>query len=890
MERPLAKFRALFMRITGTMRSADLRDEFHDELASHIAMHTEDGIRAGLSPEEARRRALIRLGGAEQTRQAYRDRCVLPWLEALARDLCYSLRTLTKRPAVTAIAILSIGLGIGANATIFSMVSRFVLRPLPVGDPSTLLALSTTHKGDRCCNHFPMPVYQDVVDQARSFSSIAAYDELLPASIGGNAEPERVWGQAVTTNFFDVLELPMIHGRGFVTTDKKAPVIVLGESLWRRQFNGDTSILGKTVLLSGRTFTVVGIAPGAFRSVDQILNTQFWVPLGVAAQLSASLPPQDSREFHWLSVVGRMRPGISRTEVEAEMNTLADRYARVFPSTDKDSGFHVEAAGSLPPNMKTTIFVFLTVLAVIVLLVLSIAGANVANLLFAQAAVRQREMAVRLALGATRARLRRQMLLESVLIALAGGVLGVLFSLWSTQALSAFHLPVPVPLDLSIAVDWRVLLFSFLLSVASGVLLGAAPAWAASHPSLANALKGEDALAQTGRLWTLRNVLVVAQVAMSVVVLSLTLLFLRNLQSAAGINIGFQPHGLLMLSVDPRVHGYSAERTTVFLSQLQQRAMALPGVVSAVTTDVPLLTGGNRSDGFTVTGHGSDDNAFTYADLYMVSPGYFATLGIPQLVGRDFGGETAAGPRTAVINKAFAERLFGMANPIGQHVNGAGINYEVIGVVDNVKSRSLGEDARPLLYRPLNQSIANDPSMMGYTLVVKTARDPGALLDSFRRQVHALDPAMAIYNVETMDEHVRTAYFLPRLAATLFGIFGGIGVLLAAVGLYGVMSYSVSRRTREIGIRMALGAQSRTVEWLVLRQGMVLTLIAVALGWPAAWMLAKLATSFLYGIQPHDVFTFTVVPPFLIAIGIAACWIPARRAASVDPMQALRTE
>jgi predicted permease len=890
MDRLRTGLRAFWLRLTGTIRATDHRDEFQDELAAHIAMHTDDGIRAGLGPEEARRQALIRLGGVEQTRQAYRERRGLPSLESLARDLRYSLRTLAKHPAVTGIAILSIGLGIGANVTIFSMVSRFVLRPLPVGDPSTLFALSTTHKGDRCCNHFPMPVYQDVVDQARSFSGIAAYDELIPASIGGIGEPERVWGQAVTTNFFDVLELPIIHGRGFVTADDKAQVIVLGQNLWQRHFNGDTSILGKTILLSGRNFTVVGIAPVAFRSVDQILDTQFWVPLGVAAQLAPNLPPQSSREFHWLSVVGRIRPGISRAAVEAEMNILADRYARVFPATDKDSGFHVEAAGSLPPSMKTTIFVFLAVLLVIAFLVLSIAGANVANLLFAQAAVRQREMAVRLALGATRARLRRQMLLESVLIALAGGVLGVLFSLWSTQALSAFHMPVPVPLDLSIAVDWRVLFFAFLLSVASGVLLGAAPAWAASHPSLTNSLKGEDALARTGRPWTLRNVLVVAQIAMSVVVLSLTLLFLRNLQSAAGINIGFQPHGLLMLSVDPRVHGYSAQRTTVFLSQLQQRAMTLPGVVSAVTTDVPLLTGGNRSDGFTVVGQSSNDKAFTYADLYMVSPGYFGALGIPQLAGHDFGTETATGPKAAVINRAFAERLFGTANPIGQHVDGAGINYQVIGVVDNVKSRSLGEDARPLLYRSLNQSVANDPSMMGYTLVVKTAHDPGALSDSLRRQVHTLDPAMAIYNIETMDEHVRTAYILPRLAATLFGIFGSIGVLLAAVGLYGVMSYAVSKRTREIGIRMALGAQTETVEWLVLRQGMVLTLISVALGWPAAWMLAKLAAGFLYGIQPHDALTFTIVPPFLIAIAIAACWIPARRAASVDPMQALRTE
>jgi predicted permease len=274
----------------------------------------------------------------------------------------------------------------------------------------------------------------------------------------------------------------------------------------------------------------------------------------------------------------------------------------------------------------------------------------------------------------------------------------------------------------------------------------------------------------------------------------------------------------------------------------------------------------------------------------MVTPGYFATLGIAQLVGRDFSNETAAGPKTAIINRAFADRLFAGVNPIGQHVNGGNFTYQIIGVVDNVKSRTLGEDARPLLFRTLEQSVADDPSLMGYTLIVHTEGHPGALAEAVRRQVHALDPAMAVYNEETMDEHVRTAYVLPRLAAALFGIFGAIGVLLAAVGLYGVMSFAVSRRTREIGIRMAMGARPAAVERLVLRQGLVLTVIAVALGWPAAWMLSTLAASFLYGIQPHDALTFTIVPPFLVAIALAACWLPARRAARVDPMQALRTE
>jgi predicted permease len=885
-----AKLRACWMRVTHPFRSSRTGDDFEAELESHVAMHTEAGIRAGLTAVEARRQALIRLGGAEQTRQALRQRRGLPWLESLARDLRYSFRTLFKHPAVTAIAVLSIGLGIGANATIFSMVSRFVLRPAPVGDPSTLLTLLTWQKGDDCCNRFSWPLYRDIKQDAKSFSDVAGYDELLPASIGGSGEPERIWGQAVTANFFDVLGLRMVVGRGFAANEESAPMVVLGEATWRRRFNGDPSIVGKTVLLSGHTFTVAGVAPAAFHSVDQILYCQFWVPLGVVRDLVPNLPPQNSRDYHWVAAIARMKPGATRTQVTAELNRLAARYAAQYPASDKDNSFLFQQAGSLPPRERSAALIFLAALSVVVLLVLAIACANVANLLFAQAAARQRDIAVCLAVGATPGRLRRQMLMESLLLGVCGGSIGVMLAIWATRSLSSIRLPAPVPLDLSIGMDWRVLLFAFVLSVVSGLLLGAAPAWAASRPKLANALKGEDALARPGRRWTLRNLLVVAQVAMSVVLLSVTVLFLRSLQSAANISIGFEPRGLLLLSVDPRIHGYSAEKTIAFFKQLRERVAAMPGVTSSVVTDVAPLTGGNRSDGFTVAGVAGKDQTYENADLFMVTPGYLRALGIPLLAGRDFGPETANGQKTAIVNKAFVERLFGGVNPIGRHVNGGKWNYEIVGVTGNMKSRTLGEDTRAILYRSLDQSIAEDPSEMGYTLVVQSAGNPAALGEPVRRQIYALDPSMAIYNEETMEEHVRTAYVLPRLAATLFGLFGGIGLVLAVVGLYGVMSFAVSRRTREIGIRMALGAKPGTVERLILKQGMVLTVIAIAIGWPAAWMLSKLAASFLYGVQPHDSFTFTIVPPILAAIALVACWIPARRAASVDPMQALRTE
>ena len=885
----MRRLRAWWMRVIGLIRRGDDED-FSAELETHVAMHMEDGIRRGLDSAEARRQALVRLGGLEQTRQSYRERRGLPLLESLARDFGYSVRTLSKHRSVTGIAILSIALGIGSNATIFSMVSRFVLRPPPLGNPSSLLALHTLHDGEHCCNAFSWPLFADLRDQAKSFSGIAAYYDLIPGSISGGGEPERVWGQGVTTNFFDVTELHMLVGRGFVSSEDRTQTIVLGAGLWHRRFNADKEIVGKAVTLSGHSYVVVGVAPSAFHGVDQILNTEFWVPLGVTAQLVPNLPLESARDYHWLSVVARLNPGATQKQAAAELSALSNRFALNNPATDKGNSFVFEPAGSLPPRERSAALIFMATLSVVALLVLFIASANVAVLLFSQAASRQRDMAIRLALGATKARLRRQMLIESALLGLGGGALGVLLSAWATRALSAFHIPAPVPLDISISVDWRVLLFALALSVASGMLLGVGPALAASNPMLSNALKGEEVIIRPGRRISLRNLLVAAQTAMCVVLLCLTGLFLRSLQSAASIDIGFRPQNLLVVSVDPRVHGYTAQRTGELLLQMRQRVAALPGVLSVVSTDVPPLSGGNRSDGFAVEGGTAKYTSPSTADLYMVTPGYFNTMGIPLFAGRDFSDETADGPRSAIVNRAFVDHVFGGQNPIGQHISGGHVTYQIIGVAGNVKSRTLGEDQRPVLYRLLQQSIAADPSLMGYTLVVRSAGNLSALMEPVRRQIQILDPTMAVYNEETMEEHVRTAYFLPHLAATLFGTFGFIGLVLATVGLYGVMSNAVSRRTREIGIRMALGAQPGTVERLVLRQGLVLTLVAIALGWPAAWMLSKLAASFLYGIQPHDAFTFAVVPPTLLLIALAACWIPARRAASVDPMQALRTE
>jgi predicted permease len=801
----------------------------------------------------------------------------------------YALRRLSKSPGFAAAAVVSIGLGIAANATIFSMVSRFVLRSAPVGEPATLMTLHTTHQGE-CCNAFSWPLFADLRAQTKTFSGVTGFYELLPASIGGQGEPERVWGQATTANFFDVAQLGMTVGRGFLSGEERLPVIVIGHRLWQRRFGADPGVAGKRITLSGRPFTVVGVAPPGFRGLDLILDCQFWVPLGNLDQLLPNTGNYQSREYHWITVAGRLRPGVTGTQAAAELAVIARRLGQTYPATEKDGGFRFEHAGSLPPRDRGAVMMFLAALTVVVLLVLAIACANVANLLLAQASGRQREMAVRLALGATRGQLMRQMLTESLLLALGGGLLGVMLSLWATQSLSAFRFPAPVSLDLSVSVDWKVLLYTFALSVGAGLLFGLAPAWVAARPILAGALKGEDVLARPGRRWTLRNVLVVAQVAMSLVLLCATGLFLRSLRSASSMDVGFRSRGILTMAVDPRVHGYTAERTAQFLTELRQRAQALPGVASAACTDVVPLSEGGRRDEFHVEGRPNAGGPDPGVELYMASPGYFETMGIPRVAGRDFANETAAGPKVAVANQAFVERLLKNQNAIGQRVTGGGVTYEIVGVVKNIKSRTLGEELRPVLFRSLEQSIGGDPSFLGYAVVVRSAGDPAALAPAVRREIHALDPTLAIFNAETMENHLRDALFLPRLAGTLFGVFGVVGLLLAAVGLYGVMSYSVSRRTREIGIRLALGAQTGEVRGLVLRQGMLLTLIALALGLGVAWAVAQFSASFLYGVGPHDLVTFTGVPIFLAAVAFVACWIPSRRAARLDPLTALRHE
>jgi predicted permease len=805
-----------------------------------------------------------------------------PW----RRDLVFAFRRFCKSPGFVFAVMVSIGLGIGANATIFSIVRTFLLRPPAVGDPATLMSVYTTHHGDCCGNNLSWPLYGDLRDQTRSFSGLTAFYPSMPTSIGGYGEAQRVWGALAEYNFFDITQLRMSLGRGFLRSEEQLPVVVLSHRLWQGRFAADAGIVGKYVSISGHPFTVIGVAPASFRGLD-IFTSDLWVPLGNKELLMPKMGDR-SRTNTWLEVAGRLAPGVTKAQAALELNGIGQRLALSYPETEKDRGFRLEPAGSLPPDMKAGLIGFLTALSIVAFLVLCIACANVINLLLAQACARQREMAVHLALGARRSQLFRRMLVESTVLALGGGIFGFVLCLWGTSALSAFHLPIPLPIDLAVGIDWKVLAYTFALSVLSGLFIGVAPAWAASRPVLARALKGEEAFAYKGGRWSLRNALLFSQMFLSLVLLCATGLFLRSLQSASSIDIGFRSRNLLMMNVDPQLNGYSTIRTTQFLEELRRRVGALPGVISVACVDPVPLSMDGRWDDFHVADQPT--NPDKVVDLHMVTPGYFQTMGIDRLNGRDFANEGANSPEVAIVNETLVQQFFGDRNPIGQRVTGTGETYEIVGVVKNSRSRTLGENPRPILYRSLAQDIGRDPDFRGFSLVVQTRAYPAAMETAVRNEIHTLDPTMAIFNSETMEEHLRDALVLPRLAGTLFGIFGITGLILTAVGLYGIMSYSVSRRTREIGIRLALGAQIGAVQRLIVRQGLLLTLIAIALGVPCALALAKFAASILYGVHPHDPVTFTAVPFFLATVALLACWIPARRIARVDPQKALRCE
>jgi predicted permease len=813
-------------------------------------------------------------------------------MENLAQDIRYTIRTLLRAPGFAFVVILSIALAFAANATVFSVANGLLWGVLPVRDPGRMVMFS---EGDS----FSYPDYIDYRDQSTAIfeGGVAAHFPLIPASIGGKGEPERVWGQSVSGNFFGTLDVPMTLGRSILPEDDtvaRGHVVVLSSGLWRRRFGADPNILNRDVALNGQHYTVVGVAPPGFYGVDRGIVSEFWVPLAVSEEIMPDLASDGSaitqRDNQWLMLDARLKPGVTRAKAAVLVNVVKKRLDDAWHKDDKThEKITLQTAGGLIAGSATPAFTLMAVLMIVVGLVLLMACANVANLLLARAAGRQKEIAIRLAIGAGRRQLVRQLLIESFLLAFAGAGVGFLLAAVAAHAISSFKLPLPFPIGFDFNVDWRVAVFTLGLSAITALVFGLVPALRASRPDLVDSLKDGPAGVGRGARSRMRNTLVIVQVSLSLVLLTTAGLFLRSLGNASSIDIGFKPANLLIMSVDPKIQNYSRDKTVQFLTQLHERVSALPGVRSVSFVGVVPLSIGAAMNKFNVDAAKGHPAQNVVAIVDTVGTGYFQTMGIPLLRGRDFTAQVD-GQSTAIINETMAAHLFPGQDPIGRTIRQDKAAYTIVGVARNSKSRTIGEKPSDAVYLFLNAAPEKATSFFGTTIIVKTSIDPRALASAVRQQIAALDPNMAVFNAETMQEHVDKSLLLPRISALLLGVFGAIGLTLAAIGLYGVMSYSVRRRTREIGIRMALGAKRPTVLRMILRQGLILTAIGLAIGLAIAFALGRFTASVLYGTSGTDLLTFVTVSLVLLVTAVAAVLVPALRAAHVEPITALRYE
>ncbi|HSV62872.1 MAG TPA: ABC transporter permease [Chthoniobacterales bacterium] len=812
-------------------------------------------------------------------------------METLIQDLRYGARQLLKRPGFTLLAIISMALGIGANTAIFSLVDTVAFRPLPVRNASELQELyGTLHNGaDYTLQSYLN--YKDYRDRNQVFSGLIAY-RLVVASLSHNGNNERVWGTTVSGNYFDVLGVPLALGRGFLPEEdqipKSHPVIILSHGCWQKRFGADPGIVGRTVSLNNVVFTVVGVAPKDFIGTELAYSPEFWAPLMMSPVIEPGSTYLDQRVDNNLFVIGRLKPGVTKAQAEAALKIMTEEMGREHPTENAGRGIELIPPGLFIPSIRNAVFAFAIVLTVVGALVLLLACVNLANLLLARATERRKEIAIRLAVGASRGRLIRQLLTESVMLSVAGGAAGVLLATWINHLVRTIKLPTDIALIFDLRVDWRVLSFALVLSLITGLVFSLIPAVQSSKPQLVPALKDESALAGFRRS-RLRNTLVIVQVALSLVLLICAGLIVRSLQEAQRMRPGFNPQNAVALSFDLGLQGYDETKNRVFQRQVLERVRALPGIESAALTDnIPLSLNYNNTSIYVEGQPPTPMSKLPLAIPTSVTPDYFRAMGM-SLRGRDFTDqEDKKENRVAIVNETFARKFFPGQEVIGKRFNFGGPEnpfWEIIGVCGDGKYNSLGEDPQPAFFRPQLRDCSP-----GISLVARIRGDPQPALAALQREIHSLDPTLPLYDIKTLTEHMKIPLFPARIAAGALASFGVLALVLAAVGIYGVMSYVVAGRTREIGLRMALGARTGNVRRLILRQGMMLALIGSMIGLGIAFLATRLLKSVLYGVSAIDPTTFVGVTFVLGAVALLACWIPALRASRVDPMVALRAE
>ena len=816
-------------------------------------------------------------------------------MDSLIKDIRYAVRGLIKRPGFVAIAVITLALGIGANTAIFSLVNTVLLRSLPVDRPAEIVSVSVRGKNDSM-SAFSYPNYKDFRDRNEVLSGVLVY-RFVPLSLSRGGANERIWGYEVSGNYFDVLNVKAIRGRTFLPEEDQTklshPVIVVGYDCWQRRFGGDPDLVGKDVLINNHQFKVIGIAPEGFKGTEFVYSPEIWVPASMLEWVEPGAKWIDSRKAKNLFAVGRLKSGVSARQAEVSLNLLAQQLAKEYPDANEGQTIKVVPPGFILPDLRGAVVSFAWVMMAAVGLVLLVTCTNLAGLMLARATDRRREIAIRIAMGANRLRLIRQLLTESILLSFVGGAAGVLLALWIIKVLLALKPPIDFPLALDVSIDWRVLLFSLLVSVAAGAIFGLAPALQATRPDLTTALK--DTSAQGGAMKTrLRSVLVVAQISISLVVLIAAGLVVRTLQQLQTMNPGFDTHNALTMSFDLGLQGYDDARGQQFYRQLNERLQSLPGVESAaVMSYIPLSLNYNSNNVFIEGKPAERGENVPQAMTADAGPGYFKTMGTPILQGREFTeADQDKTEAVAVVNEFFVRRLLPelqtTAEAVGKRFSFSGPGgpwVRIVGVAKGGKYFNIAEDPRPFVWQPM----AQDYNSSGI-LVVRTKGNPEGMFGAVRSQVQSLDPNLPLFDVKTLTEHMRLALFPAKVAATVLGVFGLVALMLSAIGVYGITSYAVAQRTHEIGIRLALGAQLSDVLRLVLSHGLKLTIIGAALGLFGAFLATRAITSVLYGVSATDPLTFGFVSVLLIGVALVACYVPARRATKVEPVIALRTE
>src|SRR6266480_2487927 len=884
-------FRTLMQRMAALFRRRRLEDDLDEELRSHLEMAIELHLRKGMSAEDARRGALRSFGGVEQTKENYRDQRGLPMIETTLQDLRFGLRMLRGSPGFSLLAILCLTLGIGANAAVFSWVEGILFRPYPlVSHQEQLLALTGTARGESRHTGISWP---DLLDLQRSSTLIDSFivNKIMGTTLSVGDRAERMTGSIVSANYFDAIGVHPFLGRGFEPGEDLGrnahPVTVISYQLWKGKYKGDPQIIGKTERLNGVIHTIVGVEPEGFYGTFVGWAMQFWVPASMEEIFEAGGYKLEDRGARWIEAYVRLKPGATQAQAQGEISAAAKRLEAEYPDTNRGCGIHLWPLWQTPFNNAGTLLPTLEIMIAVVVFVLLIACANVGNLLLVRSITRRHEMTVRLAMGAGRGRLLKQLFTEGVILSAIGAGGGLLVAHWCRHALVLlFPARGGVAMHLPGEIDWRVLALSAGVCVIATLLLGLVPAMQTGKIDLAGALKSDSAgvVGGGGKAWV-RSGLVVVQVSLSFVLLVGAGLLLQSLQRIRNTSPGFSTRGVMVTAVDLVSAGYDVQRAQNFQDELLDRVKALPGVESAAFARMtPLSYGSFSATPIAVDGYQPAPEEQPTVQYNEVGPDYFRTMGIPLVSGREFTrADDGKAALVAVVNETMAAHYWRDRNPIGERVQVKGRWMQVVGVAKDSKYQSVREAPNPFFYVSRRQNFSR-----GGDLHIRTPMSPETMATVLGREVHALDPDLALYEVITLQEQVDRSTSPQQVAVTLVGVLGGLALLLAAIGLYGVMSYAVSQSTRELGLRMALGAGASNLLRLVMKRGLALTAGGVALGAAVALGLTRLLGNLLYNVSPRDPLAFGSAFLVMTIAALAACFLPAWRATRTDPVQALR--